>query len=312
MSESTFEDGDATLDPPSPALRLRWQWRHGQGPRVEEFLARAGELPPADLVAVLRVDQRERWRRGERVPAEAYLQRHPRLLADAEAVLDLVYGEFVMREQLGEEPAADEYLRRFPAHEARLRRLFAVDRALLAPPPAAAAPPPAVPAAIGKYPVVSVLDRGGQALVYRAVHPTLQKDVVIKLGKQAFGADPAGRNRLLEEGRILAGLDHPHLAHVHDLDFHQDRPFLVLQYVRGRTLEQYARQETPSPRQAAGLVAAVARALAAAHRRGITHRDVKPKNVLIDEGGQPRLIDFGLAWLQDAWGDASDEPGSVS
>ena len=97
----------------------------------------------------------------------------------------------------------------------------------------------------------------------------------------------------------------PNIVRVHDLDFHDGRPYLVMEYIRGRTLAQYAREESVSPRQAAALVAEIAGAVAFAHRRGIVHQDIKPANVLIDEAGRPRLIDFGLAWQHDAWSDPS-------
>jgi serine/threonine protein kinase len=255
---------------------------------------------------------------------EAYLQQYPTLNADADALLDFIYAEFVLRQELGEEPSAEEYVRRFPHQATQLQRLFLVDRALLveansaagayswntlAPP---APPAPALPAFIGKYRVVSALDAGGQALVYRAVHPTLGKDVVIKLSRILSDDPQADRDGLRAEGRILAELDHPHLARVYDLDWHEGRVFLVMEYLRGRTLEQYAQQEKPAPSQAALLTAQVARALALAHQRGILHRDVKPKNILIDETGQPRLLDFGLAQVQNAWTEISDEPGRIS
>jgi tRNA A-37 threonylcarbamoyl transferase component Bud32 len=169
------------------------------------------------------------------------------------------------------------------------------------PPP----PPGERPSTIGKYVIVSALDEGGQALVYRALHPTLYKQLVIKLSRLPLGRDLAEHAQLVNEGQILADLDHPNLARVYDLDFHENCPFLVIEYVRGRNLEQYARQVRPTPRQTALLVAAVARALAVAHRRGIIHQDVKPRNIMIDEAGQPRLLDFGLARLCHAWaGDA--------
>jgi hypothetical protein len=83
----------------------------------------AGAAPgPAGLLALLRRDQRERWLRGERVPAEWYLEQHPGLAADPEAVLDLAYVEFVLREEVGEAPSEEEYLARFPQHAEALRR----------------------------------------------------------------------------------------------------------------------------------------------------------------------------------------------
>ena len=81
-----------------------------------------------------------------------------------------------------------------------------------------------------------------------------------------------------------------------------------MEYVRGRNLEQFAAQDPVSPRSAAALVAKVAGAADFAHRRGIIHRDIKPKNILVDESGEPRLIDFGMARLSTAWSDDRKQP----
>jgi hypothetical protein len=101
---------------------------------------------------------------------------------------------------------------------------------------------------------------------------------------------------------VLAELEHPGLARVYDLDFDADRPYLVMEFVRGCHLEQYARQRRVTSVEAARLVAAAARALHVAHSRGVLHLDLKPRNILVDERGQPRLIDFGLARCENAWG----------
>lgn len=169
-----------------------------------------------------------------------------------------------------------------------------------------------VPARIGKYPVIARLAEGGQATVYRAVHPGLGREVVIKLGRGLLGDGPAEAQRILAEGRVLAQLEHPGLARVYDVDLDQGRPYLVMEYVRGRDLAQYARQERVGPREAASLVAQVARAAAVAHRRGVIHKDIKPKNVLLGEDGRPRLLDFGLAAWQHAWSGDGDSCGLVS
>jgi serine/threonine protein kinase len=162
-----------------------------------------------------------------------------------------------------------------------------------------------LPAAIGKYLVVGRFDRSGQADVFRVVHPQFPRDLVLKLARSPVGA--TGDSDIIAEGRRLAGLEHPNIVRVHDLDFHEGRPFLVMEYIRARTLTQYAREEKITPRRAAALVGELAGAVAFAHRRGVVYQDIKPANVLIDESGRPRLIDFGLAWQQDAWSAPSSQ-----
>ena len=97
-----------------------------------------------------------------------------------------------------------------------------------------------MPAAIGKYRVVQKLGSGGQAWVYRAVHPTLGRDVVIKLSRRKLEDDWNGLDRLMDEGRALAELDHPYLARIYDLDVYDRRVYLVMEYIPGKNLEQYA------------------------------------------------------------------------
>jgi serine/threonine protein kinase len=164
---------------------------------------------------------------------------------------------------------------------------------------------PSIPSTIGKYHILEKLGRGGQADVYRALHPTLRKEVVIKLCRKPFGAD---RNAIAAEGKVLAELDHPGLARVYDLDFHEDRPFLVMDYVRACNLQQYVAHQRLTPQRAAGLIAKAARALTVAHRLGFVHQDLKPNNILIGEAGEPRIIDFGMARLSHGWIDSHDQP----
>ena len=97
---------------------------------------------------------------------------------------------------------------------------------------------PPLPAAIGKYLVVGRFPRTGQAVVFRVVHPGLARDLVLKLALNAVEA--GGRHEIIEEGKILAELKHPNLVQVYDLDFHDDRPYLVMEYIRGRNLDQLA------------------------------------------------------------------------
>jgi WD40 repeat protein/tRNA A-37 threonylcarbamoyl transferase component Bud32 len=105
-----------------------WQrWRKGEA-TVPDVLARADALTPAELAEVLAADQAERWHRGERIPAEQYLQQYPALRTDEDAVCDVVYGEFLLRAELGESPDLGEYEKRFPAQAEALRRLHEYDQ----------------------------------------------------------------------------------------------------------------------------------------------------------------------------------------
>ena len=124
-------------------------------------------------------------------------------------------------------------------------------------------------------------------------------------------SEPDGRCEIIEEGKILASLDQPHLVRVYDQDFHDDRPYLVMEYIRGRTLDQVASEGRLEPRPAAALLAKVAGAADHAHRKGVVHRDIKPRNILVDELGEPRLIDFGMAHLRHAWSDDPGRPGGT-
>jgi serine/threonine protein kinase len=300
----------APADQPRPASNSSDQPQHassssrGDGPSLLR------------LAAVLQAEQRSSWLRGQRIPVETWFADHPVLAADAEAALDVIYAEYALRQELGEAPDTEDYFRRFPQFRAALERQFQLDRALLStdeePDEESPQPPTSAPAllTIGRYPIVALLEQGGQATVYRAIHPTLQRDVVIKLGRPTALASPHQRERLQREGQILAALDHPNLARVYDLDFHAGRVFLVLEYIRGQNLGQCASSLSLSPLQASQLVARVASAVAVAHRHGILHLDINPNNILVDEAGEPRLIDFGLAsWCRDLG--QTDEPARI-
>ena len=105
---------EATQPRGTPARRLARLWRRGERPDLGAFLAGEGDLLPAQLVAVLAVDQRQRQLAGERSPAEWYLDRFPAVSGDPDLALDLVYGEYLLREEAGESPSLDDYASRFP------------------------------------------------------------------------------------------------------------------------------------------------------------------------------------------------------
>ncbi|WP_010587336.1 serine/threonine-protein kinase [Schlesneria paludicola] len=156
---------------------------------------------------------------------------------------------------------------------------------------------------IGRYVVIGNLGSGGQADVYRVIDPNLERQLVLKLSRQHADGPAENGDAVSAEGRLLAELDHPGLIRVFDVGIFQKRPYLVLEHVPGRNLEQLFSTERPAFRDAARITAEMARVLAYAHRRGVVHGDVTPKNILIDAHGRARLIDFGLSRMEDAWGE---------
>jgi serine/threonine-protein kinase len=115
---------------PDPGQELWRLWRQGQQPDVDAFLARLPSLTPAQAAALLCIDQHERWQAGQRVLAETYLGRHPELHADPEAIVDLIYHEYLIRERLGEQPSLAEYQQRFPAQAEMLQTQIEFHRAV--------------------------------------------------------------------------------------------------------------------------------------------------------------------------------------
>jgi predicted Ser/Thr protein kinase len=207
----------------------------------------------------------------------------------------------------GHEPDPQDWIGRYPEVAGRLAEFFAAQKGLqqLATPllPVTAQAHHELPPCIGKYRVVERLGGGGQGEVFRAVNPDLPgRDVVIKWARA--DVSKGRRQQLLDEGRVLAGLDEPGVVRVYDVGVHDGRAFVVLEHVAGRSLEQIHKQRPPTAREAALLVAQLAAILDRVHQHNILHRDLKPANVLIDPTGRPRLIDFGLAWRQEFAGGA--------
>lgn len=149
---------------------------------------------------------------------------------------------------------------------------------------------------IGKYELRERLNRGGQGTVYRGWDRQLQRDVAIKISHAPSATDVLSQSRMIQEGALLAKIDHPHLARVYDCGVDAGRAYLVLEYVPGMQLQQYVHQTVPGPRQIIRFMEEIAAAVSAAHRAGILHLDLKPENVMVTTDGRCKLIDFGLGW----------------
>ncbi len=156
------------------------------------------------------------------------------------------------------------------------------------------------PERIGRYRLGAEIGRGAMGAVYRARDPQLQRDVAVKLISLAFATgqgDPQeAAARFAREARVAARLQHPNVVAVYDFGEEADQLFLVMELVLGETLGQrLARGDFPGTTAALELVAQVADALAAAHRAGVIHRDIKPGNLLLPAAGPVKVSDFGVA-----------------
>jgi serine/threonine protein kinase len=134
----------------------------------------------------------------------------------------------------------------------------------------------------GRYRLVELLGQGGMATVYRARDSQLERDVAVKVLRPEYGADPDFLARFRHEAQAAASLKHPGIVAVYDYGTDAVGPYIVMELVDGEDLASLIRRRgAASPTRAALIVAQVARALAAAHQRGLVHRDVKPGNILV-------------------------------
>lgn len=154
----------------------------------------------------------------------------------------------------------------------------------------------------GKYVLGELLGEGGMGRVYLATQPALERTVAIKLVRDDLVADARVRGNFRREALAAARVSHPSLVTVLDVGETDDgRPFLVMEYVRGRQLGELVRPRPPALRRACDLVAQLLDTLGEVHRAGVIHADVKSDNILLetahDGHDRLRLIDFGLAWI---------------
>jgi eukaryotic-like serine/threonine-protein kinase len=158
----------------------------------------------------------------------------------------------------------------------------------------------------GRYALEEEIGRGGMGIVYRAHDRVLGRDVALKvLHAPGAGADVAAR--LHREARVLAALEHPGMAPVHDVGVLDGRPFYVMKLVRGQRLDEWAAGAPPLPDRLRALER-VCEAVAFAHAHGVVHRDLKPANVMLGAFGEALVMDWGVAKVL---GDAGFTPGTV-
>lgn len=152
---------------------------------------------------------------------------------------------------------------------------------------------------VGRYLLLDVLGQGAMGRVFQAYDPDLDRKVAIKILFDRTTADPAQRDRLLQEAKAMARIDHRNVVTVHDAGVHEDAVFLAMELVDGPSLDRWLK-DSPSKEQIWDVMLQAARGLAGAHAAGVVHRDFKPGNVLVTRDGRAKVGDFGIAGIDDA------------
>jgi eukaryotic-like serine/threonine-protein kinase len=150
---------------------------------------------------------------------------------------------------------------------------------------------------VGRYKIVRALGRGGMGEVYLAEDESLERNVALKFIAGAFPGGGWAKEQLTREARAVAKLEHPNICAVHGIEEVEGHSFIVMQYVEGETLASELQAGRVPTERALDLAEQIASGLAAAHARGVVHRDIKPQNVIITGEGQAKVLDFGLAKL---------------
>jgi serine/threonine-protein kinase len=163
----------------------------------------------------------------------------------------------------------------------------------------------------GRYRIEGLLGGGGIGAVYRAVQLPLERPVAIKVLHDDMLSMKELRARFEREARVLSALTHPHVVSISDYGIDGDRPFLVMELLEGRTLEEVLREGEMTPELALQVTREILEGLAFAHQKGVAHRDLKPANVFLlrgrDGSEHVKLLDFGLARVVGPSKAASDD-----
>jgi predicted ATPase/predicted Ser/Thr protein kinase len=275
--------------------RFEEAWRHKTRPAIDDFLPTEDPLRTRVLIELTHIDLELRLKAGESVRVEEYLARYPALLHERAVPMELIAAEHELRRRREPELTLDEYLKRFPQYRAQLPEQIAQATVVARELPAYRADMLVeTPPQIAGFEVLRLLGKGGMGLVYKARQKSLGRLVALKLLPKECARDPDWLARFRREARMASALNHPHICTIYDIGESASRPFISMELVEGRTLEELVGEQHP-PQELARLLGHAAKALSAAHAAGIVHRDIKPANLMVRDDGIVKVLDFGLA-----------------
>lgn len=253
---------DMTRQVQSTIGRFRRAWQEGLQPDLAEYVSATPELRPYLLRVLVRIDLEFRRQAGERIDEAAYRQRFPDLPAETDP---------------NEQTAT--YQNRSTSQSIPIQITSST-----------------ISRKFGRYEIVRELGHGAMGAVYLARDTQLGRQVALKAPRFEASGNADLLERFYREARAAGGVRHPHVCPVHDVGQIDGQHYITMAFIEGRTLKELIHsKKPPTERQAAIVIRKIALGLAEAHAQGVVHRDLKPANVMIDKGGEPIVMDFGLA-----------------
>src|SRR5574341_514195 len=152
---------------------------------------------------------------------------------------------------------------------------------------------------LGRYEIRAKIGAGGMGEVYLAQDTRLNRKVALKILPADVAGDPARMNRFVREAKAASGLNHPNIITIYEIDDADSRHFIGMEFVEGETLREHMTVSPLNVSEAVDVAIQIASALAAAHDAGIVHRDIKPDNIMLRRDGIVKVLDFGLAKLNE-------------
>ncbi len=289
--------------------RFEDAWQEGKCPPIRSFCGSEEPLATAALRELVLIDYEHRLRANEPRTVDEYLREFPELHNDKSLILNLFKLESRWRPSSAESQAAIGTSASAADPEEETQRASTPEKTL-APPPqsteanpeSTASQPPRLDQAksteidFGQYRILQrEIGRGSFGVVHRAFDTKLGRVVAIKVPRKEILETELDRERFVREAQLAASLDHDNIVRVYEIGGTTDQPFIVSTFVDGRTLEQELADRKFDFRATSEVIRTLADALHYAHGEGLTHRDVKPSNIMRDAAGKLFLMDFGMA-----------------